>query len=123
VVAQRGHLQQAKGDLVGAETQFLISHELDPDDATYLIYAGGAAFARGDIQRAEEHARAASKCPEGRIDEAYFNLGGYLLAQKRYSEARTCYIKALEIDPEYAIARSRLKDLYLLSKTGAWHQE
>lgn len=111
VLAQRGHLRQAMGDYVGAERCFLSAHNLDPDDATYLIYSGSVAFARGDIKRAEEFVRLALECSEGSLDEAYFNLGGYLVAQSKYEEARTCYLRALEIDPDYEIAKKRLADL------------
>jgi len=111
VFAQRGHCLEHMGDYVASERQHLKAHELDPEDATYLIYAGAVAFRRGDIQRAEELARKAIACSEGCIDEAYFNLGGYLLAQKRYDEARECYLRALEVDPEYSIAGKRLEDL------------
>jgi tetratricopeptide (TPR) repeat protein len=116
VLAQRGHLCKSMGDHAEAERFFISAHEHDPDDATYLIYAGSAAFARGDISRAESLARKAVECSDGCIDEAYFNLGGYLLAQKKYDEARSCYVRALEIDPEYQIAKARLEDLDHLLK-------
>ena len=111
VLAQRGHRLECMGDFSRSEELHLEAHALDPDDATYLIYAGSVAFKRGDIHRAEELARKAASCSEGCIDEALFNLGGYLLAQKRYDEARDCYLRALEIDPDYSIARKRLADV------------
>jgi len=116
VLAQRGHLLQSMGDHANAEESFVSAHKHDPNDATYLIYAGSAAFARGDISAAESYARKALECTEGCIDEAYFNLGGYLLAQKKYDEARSCYIRAIEIHPEYKIAKRRLDDLDRLIK-------
>lgn len=116
VLAQRGHLRESQGDFDAAEQFFLAAHKHDADDATYLIYAGSSAFARGDIARAESLARKALACSEGCIDEAYFNLGGYLLAQKRYDEARECYERAIEIDPDYEIAKKRLDDLDCLQK-------
>lgn len=116
ILAQRGHLRESQGDHAGAESFFISAHEQDPDDAAYLIYAGSSAFARGDIPRAERLARKAIACSEGCIDEAYFNLGGYLLAQKNYVQARECYVRALEIAPDYAIAKARLVDLDLLLK-------
>jgi tetratricopeptide (TPR) repeat protein len=116
VLAQRGHLFQSMGDHAEAERSFVSAHEHDPNDATYLIYAGSAAFARGDITRAESFARKALECSEGCVDEAYFNLGGYLLAQKRYGEARICYVRAIEMDPDYEIAKDRLEDLDCLLK-------
>lgn len=111
VLAQRGHLLEHMGDFSGSEELHLAAHELDPDDATYLIYAGSVAFRRGDTLRAEELARSALRCSEGCLDEAHLNLGGYLIAQKRYEEARDCYLRALEIDPDYSIAKKRLADV------------
>ena len=116
VLAQRGHLRKSQGDLDAAEQLFLSAHEHDLDDATYLIYAGASAYARGDIARAENITRQALACSEGCIDEAYFNLGGYLLAQKQYEEARECYVRAIEIDPDYENAKKRLNDLDRLQR-------
>ncbi|HEU0039702.1 MAG TPA: tetratricopeptide repeat protein, partial [Verrucomicrobiae bacterium] len=59
------------------------------------------------------HYRSALKCSEGCIEEAYFNLGGVLLAHRRYEEAIECYRKALNIDPKYGIAKKRLRDAEL----------
>ena len=114
VIAQRGHLLEAQGDFVGAEELFMKAHELVPDDATYLIYAGSVAFRRGDINRAEALVRQATGCSDGCIDEAWFNLGGYLLSAKRYRDAADCYRRAIVIDPEYDIARERLSDVELI---------
>ena len=114
VFAQRGHLLEATGDFVRAEHLFMEAHSLDPNDATYLIYAGSVAFRRGDVERAQKLAAQATDCTEGCVDEAWFNLGGYLLSAKRYEDAADCYRKALEIDPDYQIARERLADVNLI---------
>ena len=115
VFAQHGHRLEHMGDFSSAEKQHLKAHACDPDDATYLIYAGSVAFRRGDVHRAEQLARQALECSEGCLDEAHFNLGGYLLVQRRYTEARDCYLRALEIDPNYldreeASCRCRARD-------------
>ena len=115
-VAERGHLFESKGEFEEAEDHFLSAHKLDPDDATYLIYAACVAFKKGDLHRAEEHARLATKCSDGCLDEAYFNLGSILMAQKKYVESQQCYLKALKIAPDYEEARLRLEDLNLLTK-------
>lgn len=114
VLAQRGHLLEAKGDFLNAERLFTEAHRLDPADATYLIYAGAVAFRRGDIDCARKLASKATDCTEGCIDEAWFNLGGYLLSDKRCHDAADCYRKALEIDPDYQIARHQLEDVELI---------
>ncbi|HWL51685.1 MAG TPA: tetratricopeptide repeat protein [Chthoniobacteraceae bacterium] len=113
VFAGRGHRLKQMGNFAAAEEEYLKAHQLDPDNATYLVYAGSAAFCRGDLSRAEALVRKALDCSEGSLDEAYFNLGGYLLAQKRFAEARDCYLRALEIDPQYLIAKTRLADVEL----------
>jgi len=114
VLAQRGHLLEAKGDFPNAERLFMEAHRLDPTDAAYLIYAGAVAFRSGDVDRAQKLASQATDCTEGCVDEAWFNLGGYLLSAKRYHDAADCYRKALEIDPDYQIARQRLEDVELI---------
>ena len=111
VLAQRGHLLLHKGHFADAKAKYLDAYDLEPDEATWLIFAASAAFHLGDIEGAEQLARRATECSEGCIDEAWFNLGGYLLSQKRYEEARDCYRRALAIDPDYEIAKKRLSDV------------
>jgi tetratricopeptide (TPR) repeat protein len=111
VLSQRGQLLEHMGNFAEAENVFLKAHYLDPADATFLIFAGSAAFRSGNIKSAEKLARQAILCEEGCIDEAYFNLGGYLLSQRKYSEAQKCYKKSLELDPDYDLAKKRLEDV------------
>ena len=111
VVSRWAHLAKAKGQFAAAEALYWEAHKLAPDDAGYLIFAGSVAFRDGRVERAEELARKAIACPRGCIDEAYFNLGGYLLSQKRYAEAKECYQKAIEMDPDYDVAYQRLADV------------
>jgi tetratricopeptide (TPR) repeat protein len=118
-LAQRGHLLEAKGHYASAEALFMEAHDLDPDDATYLIYASSVASKKGDLERAIRLARKATECPEGRVDEAYFNLGGCFLSTQQYREAAGCYRKALEIDPDYDIAKERLADVTLILESQA----
>jgi tetratricopeptide (TPR) repeat protein len=114
--ARRGHLLEAKGMFEQAESMFLRARDLKKKktDATYLIFAANAAFKRGDLDRAIALEREAILCPEGCIDEAYFNLGGLLLSLCRFDEAAECYREALRIDPLYEIARKRLEDVELI---------
>ncbi len=111
VWAQRGHLSKAMGDFKTAGKHYLAAHRLAPEEAAYLIYAGSAAFAAGRTRRAIGLTTRATRCTKGCIDEAWFNLGGYWMALRRYREARTCYLKTLEIDPDYRMARTRLEDV------------
>jgi tetratricopeptide (TPR) repeat protein len=56
------------------------------------------------------HARA-TRCIEGRLDEAYFNLGLVLRAQESFREAKEAFEQALELDPHYGEARQALADV------------
>jgi tetratricopeptide (TPR) repeat protein len=111
VVSQRGYRLKRMGDLAGSEEQYMKAHKLHPDWAGYLIFAGVVAFRRGEIPRAEKLIRKALSCPEGSHEEALFNLGNLLVAQRRYEEARNCYRRAIEIDPDYSLARECLADV------------
>jgi tetratricopeptide (TPR) repeat protein len=111
VLTRKGQLSEGLGDFEASMAYHLAAHEMDPNDATHLIFAGCAAFQAGRTEEAIELATRATQCRKGCIDEAYYNLGGYLLALRRYDEARDCYLSALEIDPEYKIAKTRLEDV------------
>jgi len=47
----------------------------------------------------------------GAIDEAWYNLGRVQLELGRASEAAISFRRALEIDPNYELAREALVDL------------
>lgn len=111
--AQLGHLFQAKGDFNKAENWYRRACRAKPKSATYHIFLGSHLFKQGRLKEAEACFRRAIKCSEGCIEEAYFNLGGIMLASGRYAEALKCYQKALRIDPDYALAKKRLKDVKL----------
>jgi hypothetical protein len=51
--------------------------------------------------------------------EAYNRLGKALLELGRYGEARQAYARALELDPQNAIARRNLSRIHLLEAEGA----
>lgn len=108
-----GHLEEARGNYRLAMKWHRKSARLRPDDASSWIYCGHIAFSQGRLRQGEAFNRRALKCKEGRFDEAWFNLGGALLAQDRLEEARACYLKAIAIDPKYGIAKKRLKDVEL----------
>ncbi len=116
VLSQFGHLEEARGNYAKARLWFMKSHEEDPNDATYLIFVGSTFMKEGNLEKAEKFHSKAITLSDGCIDEAYFNLGGVYLAQERYNEAKDCYLKALEIDPEYKNAKEWLYDVECVIK-------
>lgn len=110
---QLGHLEEAKSNPRLARSWHRKAARLRPDEASSFIYLGSIAFSEGKLREAERLHRRALNCSEGAHDEAWFNLGGALLAQDRLEEARECYVKAITIDPKYGIAKKRLMDVEL----------
>ena len=116
----RGKLEQRRGCYSQAERWFARAIEVAPHRTYNHVFLGVLVFQSGDIERAEavyRHAIATVMLKEGdEFDEIYANLGGVLVAQERYAEAAVCFERALEIDPDYAFAKIRLKDARKLLK-------
>jgi tetratricopeptide (TPR) repeat protein len=79
-------------------------------------------FNKGDAHyKLEDYDKAVDKFRDsissGDVDvqkKALFNMGNTYVKQKKYKEAVDCFIKALEIDPNYEKAKKNLE--YLLKK-------
>ena len=54
----------------------------------------------------------------GRLPQYWGNLGVSLIMQSRYDEAETALKKAIEIDPEYILARNNLEKLPEVRRVG-----
>ena len=106
-----GRLYERKGDYRRAAEWYRKASKLAPDNASYLIFLGAVLVKAGELSEAKKCHQRATKCKEGAIDEAYYNLGGILGAQGRYKEALACFEKALELDPKYKLARQSAKDM------------
>ncbi|MEO8973273.1 MAG: tetratricopeptide repeat protein [Ktedonobacteraceae bacterium] len=59
----------------------------------------------------------------GRLPQYWGNLGVSLIMQSRYDEAETALKKALEIDPEYILARNNLEKLPEVRRVGTVDME
>lgn len=106
-----GELYERKGNYQKAIEWYKKASEIMPDEATYLIFIGVLYLRSGNFVEAEKYLEQASKCKEGHIEEAYYNLGIVLASQKRYKEALSKFEKAVEIDPKYKEAKFGIKDM------------
>lgn len=111
VYRELGHLYEAWGRLDLALAQFEKVIALRPEHASGHIYAGAVLATLGRFEEAATSHTRATQCPEGQIDEAYYNLGLVRRAQERFDEAKTSFEHALEVDPSYAEAREALADV------------
>lgn len=111
VYAELGQLWELRNDHPRAAEQYLKAAELQPEEATWRIYLGALDARFGLFESAESNYRIALTCPEGQVDEAYFNLGLVYRAQERFSEAADCLRNAIRLDPEYTVANEALRDV------------
>ncbi|MDA7882172.1 tetratricopeptide repeat protein, partial [Akkermansiaceae bacterium] len=110
-LSQRGDLHSHRGHYAEAEKDYREANKLDSNEGEYLIFAAQAAFQQGEVARAEYLIREAIAVGGEVLDEAYGNLAGYLVAQQRYQEAKTCYEKVVSLDPGNEHAREWIVDL------------
>jgi len=106
-----GDIYRDSGHLHKAVEWFQKAHETNLSEATFLIYKGVTFLRIEKFDEAIVTFQKATNCENGCIDEAFYNLGVAHLIQRNYSEARSCFEKALEIDPKYKEAKQQLKDV------------
>ncbi|MBK9152899.1 MAG: tetratricopeptide repeat protein [Chloracidobacterium sp.] len=116
---KKGHIHREAGDYRSAIDQYLAAHRENSNEATFLIFAGSMFFRLGQHKRAIRTLEKATKCGEGAIDEAYYNLGVVLLSRSKYVEARDSFRSALRLDPNYAEAKKALADVQAASRIGS----
>lgn len=109
--AEMGHLYDAKGDYSRAANWYRKAIQQRPGYASFHVYLGGVLAQSGKLDEALDAHRRAIRCRTGCRDEAYLNLGYILRSKEQYTEARRCFKKALDIDPEYREAHDALADV------------
>lgn len=95
--------------------QYEAAIRAEPHHAQGYIYLGGIYAYLGNFEKASQFRKRATRCKDGVIEEAWLNLGYVRAAQERYSDARECFQRALEIDPKYKLAQEGLGELDLIS--------
>lgn len=111
VYSRFGQVHEKRGAFRPAERWYRLAIKHSPSDASFHIYLGKFLARAGRLQEAAAVHRRATRCKEGCIDEAFLFLGLALRALERYSDARKCFKRALDIDPKYKEARKELDDV------------
>lgn len=111
LICRKGHIFRERGEYDAAIRWYLKASKLDCEEATFLIFAGLLQFRLGATDKAIKTLSAATKCTEGSIDEAYYNLGVVYLARADYEAASLSFEEALMLDPKYGEARRALTDI------------
>jgi Tfp pilus assembly protein PilF len=89
-------------------------------NTTTHIYLGACLARQGRFVEAKRHHRQAIRLATDpkydAADEAYFNLGLILRAERKYTEASAMFRKAIRLDRKYQIAREALRDVELAAR-------
>jgi tetratricopeptide (TPR) repeat protein len=111
VLVGLGHSARRAGNFDEAAAWYRKASAAAPREAGNYIFLGAVLARQGRLSAAEAVHRAATRCAEGCIDEAFLNLGLVLRAQERFEEAADCLREAIRLDPEYYEARLALRDV------------
>jgi len=92
------------GDLEAARRELDVLSREQPRDAEVLLLHGRIAFARGELERADESLSQAIEAGPG-LAEAHHVLGLVKMAAGNAAAARRCHERASELDPAHPHAR------------------
>src|SRR6266496_2182224 len=97
ICVQWGHLFNESCDLRRAEKWYrrAIQHKAD---TPRLVFLGAVLAKQGRFAEAKRCHRRAARLATSPADEAYYNLGLILRAERRYSEALLYFDRAIKID-------------------------
>lgn len=103
-------LKHAKGDYESAFHHALFAKNSLPTDPRYLAQLGLCHISLGNFPQAEDLLRSALH--QASTDKsAWNNLGIALLSKGMTTEARSCFLNALKLDPTFPMARKNLQQL------------
>ncbi len=114
IAVQWGHLYREKRDERAAERWYRKAVAAHPSTSTH-IFLGATLAKQGRFAEAKRHheraiALAINK-EKSSPDEAHYNLGLILRAEKRYEDSATHLRKAIRADRDYKIAKEALIDV------------
>ncbi len=104
----------AQGRLKTAERAHRNAIRTRPGSANCWVRFGGFLAKRGRLDEALACHRKATTLRKGAIDEAYLNLGYVYRAKGNYRLAKKCFLKAIQLDPDYSHAKAALRDVAAL---------
>jgi tetratricopeptide (TPR) repeat protein len=114
VATQFGHLYREKRDERRAERWYRKALRAHPGTTTH-VFLGAVLARQGRFADAKRNYRRAIELATDdggdSADEAYYNLGLVLRAERNYREAAVCFKKALILDSRHKIARDALQDV------------
>jgi Flp pilus assembly protein TadD len=103
-------LMQARGDHQAAYQHALFALGNAPSEPRYLSQMGLCHIYLGNLPQAEDLLRRALQQAPADV-AAWNNLGLSLLSRGRLTEARSCFVNAVKLDPDFGLAHQNLAQL------------
>ena len=108
--AELGQLHRQRGDFESAAKSFQNQIDANPDDAAGYLMKATLQLQSGQSDQAIETLSRAIDCPTGFQEEVHFILGTAYRSQGELIRAREQFQQAVSISPDYAPAKTALKD-------------
>ena len=108
--SELGQLYRQQGDFGSAAKCFQNQIDANPDDAAGYLMKATLQLQSGQPDQAIETLNRALDCSAGIKEEVHFSLGTAFRSTGDLVQARDQFQQALEISPDYAAAKSALKD-------------
>lgn len=114
---QWGHFYLQKRAVARATAWYRKAVDSQPK-ATWLVYLGASLSQQGKFSEAKRSFRRAIKQGGPGGEEAYYNLGLIHRAEGKYAGALSCFDRAIELAPKYALAKRARADVLTAIKSG-----
>ncbi len=114
--AAMGEMYLTKGSLRAAERWYRKALAQNSNGTQNFIFLGTVLARQGRFAEAKRYHRQAAKLSTEDWDEAYYNLGLILRAERKYNSALICLNKAIKLDPEYEEAKQVREDMIKVIK-------
>lgn len=117
IYVQIGHMYDHKGNRHRAEMWYRRAVKCYVN-TNNLVFLGTCLAGQGRFDEAEHLLRRAVKVESSNPDEAYYNLGIIFRNTERYDEALVCLERAIELDPDYELAKGARDDILQMQEIG-----
>ncbi len=109
--SELGQLHRQRGDFDSAAQCFQNQIDANPDDATGYVMKAALQLQSGQPDKSIETLNRALECSSGVPEEVHFSLGVALRSQGDLIQSREQFQQALSLAPDYAAAKTSLKDV------------
>jgi protein O-GlcNAc transferase len=113
-----GKIQHGLGRLLAAKCSFSMALKIEPESVTVLCELACVCREMHAYEQSEEYLQKALQLNRS-CSIVHYELGRLRLSQKQYDAAITCFLAAIELQPDYAEAYAQLEFVYTMQGNAA----